>query len=278
MWSTPRPLVIAHKPGYVYWTNSLAVGLRDRLHLVFANVRVQPDGTLYYGASHLCSDDGGETWSDYGSAPVGPTPVPAEHLPLLHGHESPDRTASQAYLDGHAAPGPANREYLQMLLSNVVVDPRGTPHVVCHSGIDGTAELWSHTAAGWRARPLTAAALSGAPGFRIHMQSSLSCDHTGTLYAALMLEPTPDPIWGPNGTWVVRLRIPPAGADIAVEQICVPDETVAQWLPAQEQPGWAPLDHKPALLYTRGTNAGGFSANVNETTTQAWLIRSHSQS
>jgi hypothetical protein len=104
------------------------------------------------------------------------------------------------------------------------------------------------------------------------MQSSLSCDRAGTLYAALMIEPTSDPIWGPNGTRIVCLRIHPSHPEIAVEPICEPDETVAQWLPAQEQPGWVPLDHTPALLYTRGTNAGGFELNKNETATQVWLI------
>jgi hypothetical protein len=57
------------------------------------------------------------------------------------------------------------------------------------------------------------------------------------------------------------------------EPVCPPDETVAQWLPAQEHPGAAPLDHKPALLYTRGVNAGGFSANVNRQAAQVWLAR-----
>jgi hypothetical protein len=48
-WTPPQRLVVAEKPGYIYWTNGLAVGPNDALHLVFGNTRVREDESLLYG-------------------------------------------------------------------------------------------------------------------------------------------------------------------------------------------------------------------------------------
>ena len=274
IWSEPRPLVVAQKPGYVYWTNALATGPNDRVHLAFANVRVLPDGGFYFGASHICSEDSGATWRDFGDGIIGAEPVSVEALALLEGEPSPDRIASPTFWKTHAEPGPTNREYLHMLLSNVAVDLAGEPHVVYHNGLLGTATLWSHTPSGWRAIDLTKTATRDASGYRIHQQSSLSYDTSGQLRVALMIEPTSECVWGPNGTRIVYLVVDQESPEIKVQHITEPDEAVAQWLPALEQPGLAPMDHEPVLLYTRGVNAGGFSANKNQTATEVWFVQS----
>ena len=43
------------------------------------------------------------------------------------------------------------------------------------------------------------------------------------------------------------------------------------WTPSLERWCWhAPVD-RPALLYTRGLNAGGYSSNVNSVKTEVWI-------
>jgi len=272
-WTPPRPLVRAHKPGYVYWTNGLTSGPTGRLHLVFGNTRVLADGALYYGASHLYSDNVGHTWSSFKAGPIESTPAGAEAIPCLEDELSPARIQSSKHQRSFKQPGPQNFNYQQLVLSNPVVDDDGTPHVVVHNGLQGSADLWSHVGGHWTARALTNALTRGDRQKRVHMQSSLSLDGRGRLHAALMIEPTRQCVWGPPGTYIVRVLASCASRVLKAEDVCLPDKGSAQWLPALAHHAWAGGGSVLPLLYTRGRNAGGFGSNKNKLATEVWFVR-----
>jgi hypothetical protein len=269
-WSTPQPLVRAAKRGYVYWTHALALGSNGAVHLVFANTRPRAGGSRYHGASHLLSEDGGLSWRQLGGEPLS-LPVAVTDLTLIEGPDAPDRIEPPDYEEAHAAPGPLNYNYLQMLLSNPVVDDEGAPWVVVHNGLTGGAALYQGTEAGWSGVPLLGAVRGLYPGWRIHQQSTLSRHADGTLDAVLMVAPQDVPGWGPDETELVRLWITPEGKIHSVAPVCAPDSAAAHWLPSFERGSGAVSPDLPALLYTRGRNAGGFDQNVNELSTEVWL-------
>jgi len=273
VWSPPRPIVKAQKPGYVYWTNALAAGPKGRLHLVFGNPRALRDGSTYYGASHLHSDDGGETWASFDAGPIGSTPAAAESIPCLENEPSPARIQSAAHRRSCDQPGPRHFHYQKLLLSNPVVDDDGAPHVIVHNGLDGTAELWSHVGGHWTARSLTDVLTQGDSKKRVHMQSSLSLDGRGRLNAALVIEPTRQCVWGPPGTYIVRVLVSRTSRALKAETVCRPEKDTAQWLPALAHRAAGGCGSALPLLYTRGHNAGGFNSNKNTLATEVWLVR-----
>ncbi len=270
-WTPARTLVMADKPGYIYWTNSLAIGADDALHLVLGNTRVLAGGALLYGASHIFSADGGETWRDDHGA-VMSLPTPAAGVAMMVGGNCPDRVESVAHEQAHDRPGPRNLNYLQIILSNVVVDPDGVVHVVLHNGLTGTADLMSRTATGgWTAQPLTAAATNGDPASRVHVQSSLALLPDGRLRAALMVEQTDECVWGPPGTHIALVEIAKDGTPPTRVGATPSQPDCAHWLPAQPQCGPTPPQRVPPLLYTKGKNAGGFDQNKNVVETEVIL-------
>lgn len=266
-WTDPAVLVRAHKPGYVYWTNGAAACPDGAVHLVFGNPRVVGDGALHYGASHLRSDDGGETWApDDGDARQAP--ITGESIPDLGDAGDASRRQSAEDQAEYEAPGPENYNYQQMNLSNPVVSADGALHVILHHNRRGTAALWSLRDGGWSARQLSEAVLDEGGG-RVHPQSSLSVDRSGTLHAALMVAPTENCVWGPPGTYLVRATVD--GDRVSAAPVSAPEPGVAQWLPAFHQPPLSGLDRSPAILYTRGVNAGGFGNNQNALNTEVIL-------
>ena len=270
-WSTPQSLVRAEKRGYVYWTNALALGPNGTVHLVCANTRPRAGGSRYHGASHLLSEDGGLSWRQLGGGPLS-LPVAVTDLALIEGPDAPDdRIEPPDYEEAHAAPGPLNYNYLQMLLSNPVVDDEGMPWVVVHNGLTGGAVLYRGAAAGWAGVPLLGAVHGLYPGWRIHQQSTLSRHADGTLDVVLMVAPQDAPGWGPDETELVRLWITPGGEMHSVAPVCAPDSAAAHWLPSLERGSGAVPPDLPALLYTSGRNAGGFDQNVNALNTEVWL-------
>ena len=273
-WTPPQALVRAHKPGYIYWTNGLASGPTGRLHLVFGNTRVLGDGSLYYGASHLYSDNVGHTWASFKAGPIGATPAAAEAIPCLEDERSSDRIQSSAQQQSCKQPGPRNFNYQQLVLSNPVVDDDGTPHVVVHNGLQGTAELWSCAHDNWTPRPLTGVLTQNGQRQRVHMQSSLSLDGRGRLIAALMIEPTRQCVWGPPGTYIARVLASCAPGALKAKTVCPPDKDSAQWLPSLAHRASADDGSALPLLYTRGRNAGGFGSNKNQLPTEVWFVRS----
>lgn len=271
-WTAARALVEAEKPGYIYWTNGLATGPGGSVHLVFGNTRVMADGALLYGASHLVSADGGATWTTSAGEALA-LPAPVRSVPLINRDEDARRVQSLASQDANREQGPLNVNYQQILLSNPVVDPAGAVHVVVHNGLAGTADLLSCVAGEWRARALTDIATRGDARWRVHLQSSLSADRGGRLHAALMLQPAGQGAWGERGTHPVRVVIEPETFVMTAETVAASDAACAQWLPAWEHAGGGCYPEAPALLFTRGENAGGYAQNENDVEAEVWLCR-----
>ena len=268
-WSEPRALVVAEKAGYIYWTNELALGPEGRIHLAFSNTRPLADGSFYYGASHLFSDDSGDSWRQLGCGSLSPGGLSVSDLSLIEGQMAPERIEPSEHRAAHSAPGPRNAEYLQMNLSNPVVDDDGLPAVVVHNGMEGTASLYRHDGQDWRAQPLLGEIRQVLPGWTIHMQSALSRHADGTLEAVLMAQPGGDG-WGSSGTSLVRVCVDPDG-NTQTELVRPPDPALAQWLPALQRYSWREPSDRPALVFTRGRNAGGFQNNRNDLRTEVWL-------
>lgn len=188
--------------------------------------------------------------------------------------ECPDRVQSFLDQQERGQPGPRNGNYLQIILSNPVVDASGVVHVVLHNGLTGTADLMSRSTAGhWTARSLTAAATSGARNSRVHIQSSLALLPDGQLRAALMIEQTDESEWGAAGTGIVFVESRGNGAELKSIQVTPSDEGCAQWLPAQPHCVAAMGERLPPMLYTKGLNAGGFSNNQNAVQTEVFLCK-----
>lgn len=270
-WTSPQALVLAEKPGYIYWTNGLTVGNDDALHLVFGNTRVEADGTLLYGASHIASSDGGHTWRDDKDR-VLPIPSPVSALPLIVDEGRAARVPPRSDQHAQSQRGARSLNYQQINLSNPVVDQRGVVHVVFHNGMAGTADLMSRSAGGlWTATPLTASATQGDPRSRVHVQSSLCLREDGHLCAALMVEQTEENVWGAPGTKIVLVEVGVDGDVIGVDPVPGADADLALWLPAL--PGQTTVQpRRPVpLLYTRGVNAGGFENNKNSVETDVVL-------
>ena len=270
-WSEPRVLVRASVPGYIYWTNALAVGPEGRLHLVLGNTRQLSDGSTYYGASHIYSDDSGEHWWQFSAdRPLNP-PIDAVQLALIEGDSlDPSRrlTAERAAAVSQTRLNPI---HLQLLLSNPVIDDRGYPWVVLHNCLAGNAMVFHADDGLWHGLPLVHEVEHLLPGYRVHMQSSLSRAASGELLAALMVAPRDHPEWGPSETELVRLRISQDGLVSQAELVCRPNPMVAHWLPSFEQWCWRDPVEMPAFMYTRGINAGGGPHNVNSVNTEVWL-------
>ena len=272
-WSDIRPLVTAAKRGYVYWTNSSMVGTDNDLHLTFGVSIARPDGSIHLGAAHLLSNDGGHRWTQLGGDPLE-TPVPAESLQRIESDSfDPDRRLPPERIEG-SPPGPTNFNYLQIHLSNLVLDAVDRPNVILHNGLNGTAALYTGSRSGsWTKCDLTETVQQKLPGWKIHVQSSLSRRSDCLLEAALMAQPKGEQLWGEPGTRLVRLVLDSQGQCVSshlVEEGHAPDQ--AQWLPSLEQ--WdphAPLD-RPALTFTVGRNAGGFSQNFNDERTEVWFV------
>ena len=271
-WSEPRPLACSAVSEHSWLTNAIEVGPKGRLHVVLSNTLPVPDAgrmARYYGASHLYSDDSGLSWRQFGSAEPLALPAPAAELRRIEG----DAMDPQRIETSYGGPrGPLNSYYHKILLSNAAVDDRGRPWVIVHNLPDGTAALYRHEAsAGWVGVPLIHSVRAVLPGFEIRHCGQLSRHKDETIEAVLMAAPPAERGWGAKGTELVRLLVGPDGSIRQTELVCSPDPTMPHWLPSIER--WcphAPIE-RPALLYTRGVNAGGYSNNRNRVETEVWL-------
>lgn len=91
-----------------------------------------------------------------------------------------------------------------------------------------------------------------------------------------MLQPAGSGAWGEPGTHLVRVVIEPDDAtptSMSAETLAAPDEACAQWLPAWEHAGGGRFPEVPALLFTRGENAGGYAQNENDVEAEVWFCR-----
>ncbi|MBM4037637.1 MAG: hypothetical protein FJ290_03905 [Planctomycetes bacterium] len=271
-WSAPRVLVTSAVTEHSWLTNAIEVGPKGRLHLVFTNTLPVADAgpdARYYGASHLYSDDAGETWRQFGRAEPLKEPAPAATLSRIEG-DTLDPARIETKYGG--APGPLNSYYHKILLSNATIDEGGRPWVIMHNLLTRAASLFRHDDAdGWVATPLLDAVRSVLPGFHIQHCGQLSRRRDGTIEAVLMVAPEGERAWGTKGTELVRLLVGPAGAIRKTELVCLREADMPHWLPSLERwCGHAPIE-RPALLYTRGINAGGYQHNRNSVNTEVWL-------
>jgi len=272
IWSDPRVLAMSAVSEHSWLTNSIEVGPDGRLHVVFSNTlpfpKEGPNGR-YYGASHLYSDDSGETWRQFAGTKPLTLPAPAAELKRIEGDAMhPERI--ETHYGGPA--GPLHSYYHKILLSNVAVDDRGRPWVILHNLLRGEAELYRHEQdSGWMATPLYDSACAVLPKFRIQHCGQLSRHQDGTVEAVLMVAPKSERGWGSKGTELVRLLVDPNGSVRHAELVRPCDPDMPHWLPSIERWCWHAPIAKPALLYTRGINAGGYQHNRNSVDTEVWL-------
>jgi hypothetical protein len=271
-WSEPRVLAKNAVSEHSWLTNAIEVGPKGRLHVVLSNTLPVPGAgpaARYYGASHLYCDDSGNSWRQFGAGgPLG-LPAPGDKLRRIES-ETLDPQRIEAQYGGPR--GPLNSYYHKILLSNVAVDEQGRPWVVLHNLLEGTARLYRHQeSAGWVGVPLDDAVCSILPGHHIRHCGQLSRHGDGTIEVVLMVAPEAERGWGTKGTELVRVLASPDGSIRRSELVCPTDPEMPHWLPSIERFCWhAPID-RPALLYTRGINAGGYSRNRNRVETEVWL-------
>jgi len=267
-WSAPHPLVRQAVKEHSWLSNAIEVGPSNRLHAVFSNTLPLPDkgaDARYFGASHLYSDDAGQTWCQFDGTVLDHLPADAATLERIEGAAlAPERI--EAHYGGKS--GPLNSYYHKMVLSNPVVDERGRPWVIVHNLLAGDAQLYRHEGGGkWIGTRLTAT----LPGYRIQHCGQLSRHRNGTIETVLMVSPVAQTGWGENGTTLIRLQFDAEGRETRRTLVRKPETDIPTWMPSLER--WcphAPFD-RPALLYTRGRNAGGYSNNVNNIKTEVWL-------
>jgi len=272
-WSEPRVLVHMAVSEHSWLTNAIEVGESGRLHLVFSNtlpVAAQGPEARYYGASHLYSDDAGQTWRQFGDA--GPLALPADAAGLAR-IEGPAMAPER--IEAHyrrVEPLALSSYYHKMVLSNPVIDSRGRPWVIVHNLLAGDAQLYRHEEGGlWIGIPLREPVRAVLPGYRIQHCGQLARHGDGSIEAVLMVSPEAELAWGAGGTTLVRLVFDGEGRELRKELVAQPEPGMPQGLPSIER--WCPHAPvgRPALLYTRGVNAGGGKQNVNDVKTEVRL-------
>lgn len=254
-WSVPTTIAVAATPWYTSWTNALAIGPDNVLHLVLGAYRLLDDGCACYGAAHLLSDDGGEHWRQLGGAPLQ-LPVDIAALELIEPAAlEPGRLATPTQLasieESHL------RFSLRMTLSNVLADHAGQPWVIVHDTLNMHAALYGAIEGLWRSTNLSPAVDRVLPGWGVCPQSSLSRHADGTLEAVLMAAPLDRPLWGAKETELVRVLLDDHGEIRSSGLVRAADDRVAHWLPSLEHWDWNHPFDRPALLYTSGSNCGG---------------------
>ena len=271
-WSKPRLLTQSAVSEHSWLTNAIEVGPKDRLHAVISNtlpVPKQGPDARYFGASHLYSDDAGETWRQFGHDGALEPLVASEKLERIEGRTlAADRTEAK-----YAGPnGPLHSYYHKMVLSNPVVDDEGWPWVIVHNLLQGDAALYHfESSRGWVGVALREAAAKLWPESHIRHCGQLARHRDGTLEAVLMLSPAAATGWGAKETTLARLTFSTGGQLLRSQLVRPLDAAAPQWLPSIERYcPHAALD-RPALLYTRGLNAGGYSNNKNSVETEVWV-------
>ncbi|HUT37607.1 MAG TPA: BNR-4 repeat-containing protein [Planctomycetota bacterium] len=271
-WSQALALVQASVREHTWLTNAIALGPEGHVHLVFSNTRALPDLSYCYGASHICSTDSGATWRQLGADTPLSLPAEAARLALIDQDAlRPDRTHSRDERAKWLKPGPLNYYYNEILLSNPVTDDAGRPSAVVHDNLRGEAALFRARDGSWTAMPLHEEARRILPGFLVQGPSSLSRHADGTLEVLLTLRPASARGWGAPGTALVRVLVGPGEGAKQARLVREPEPGLAHWLPSLEHWSWNAPSPRPALVYTRGINAGGYANNVNPIETEVWL-------
>ncbi|MBN2295292.1 MAG: BNR-4 repeat-containing protein [Pirellulales bacterium] len=270
-WSRPRTLIRASVKDHTWLTNAIEAGPDGRLHVVLNHTRPLEGGARYYGASHIYSDDSGKTWRQFGDTEPLKLPVEVAHLKRLESDGINQKRVEPNVGSWDKLPGPLNSYYHQLLLSNLVIDEAGRPWVIVHNILTGDARLYHAQDDKWVGQSLLSAVEAILPEFNITHCGQLSRHNDGALDVVLMVAPKRSPGWGPKETELVRLQISTDGRIGPARQVCEPDPTAANWLPSIERWSWNAPIGSPALIFTRGINAGGYSANRNSVNTEVRL-------
>lgn len=271
-WSEPITLASSAVSEHSWVTNSIEVGPSGRLHVVLSNTLPVPSAgpnARYYGASHLYSDDSGETWRQFGDAGPLVLPAPGAELKRIESDTMQSERIEAKY--GGAA-GPLNSYYHKILLSNVTVDENDQPWVIVHNLLEGTARLYHHeNSTGWMGIPLDQAVRAVLSGFHILHCGQVSRHRDGTIEAVLMVAPKDQRAWGAKGIELARLLFGADGAIRRTDLVCPIEPDMPHWLPSIERWCWHAPVERPMLLYTRGINAGGYQHNRNRVKTEIRL-------
>jgi hypothetical protein len=263
-WTPAVPLVRAVKRWYVTWTNSLAVGPDNALHLVFAVSKFIDKVNPYFGAAHIYSPDGGRSWRQYGGQPLT-LPVDAAAVATIEdpaeaaGRTMPAEQWQKLPDSDHAKLAVT----LQMLLSNLVVDGAGRPWVVVHNTLEKAADLYGAENGRWRRKAeLLPTVQHIMPGYSISEQSALSRHGCGYLEAVLMIvplrgrQPRSFVGWQSSDLQLLRILLDEQGQVLGARLVSAVDPQKATWLPNLEKWDWNhPFDH-PALLFSSGPCGG----------------------
>ena len=277
-WSEPRPLVRAAVPVHTWTTHALEMGPEGRVHLVLSNTQTLPDGAWYFGASHIYSDDSGDSWRQLGEARLLAPAVDAGSLRRIEGDalDAP-RTLSATEKARLPGSGPSQYYYFKILLSNPVIDESGRPWVVVHNLLRGEAELYRAGEGAWIGTPLGEALRATLPDHHISHMGQLSRHKDGTMEVVLTV--VPDDVeshrYGARGSKLVRTLVDASGVPRTCNLVCEPDpEGTPDWQPNIQRPTWPATMVRPALLWTRGVNSHTLTeahTNVNQVTTEVWL-------
>ena len=267
-WSKPRPLIRASVTDHTWMTNAIEVGPEGRLHMVLSNTISLPDSARYYGASHIYSDDSGETWRQFGDARPLELPVDVPKLKRIEGDDLAKDRIEQNVKPWYERPLSLNSYNHQLLLSNVIVDDSGRPWTIVHNLLAWDAKLYHAEDGKWIGVPLLPAVNEILPQFQITHCAQLSRHKNGTIEAVLMVAPKGAREWGGKKTELVRIPITPGGQVGQAQLVCKPNPEIARWLPSIERWTWNAPNDNPALLFTQGFNA---SNNKNKLNMEVWL-------
>ena len=228
-WSEPVALVDAAVPdGYTQYTNALAVGRDDSIHLAFHVYDLHPAGGKAVG--YLKSTDGGETWGL-----ADGTAVELPFTPEMPGMIEQD-------------PG------FDMRAGNVALSPAGLPYFTVTHGERGDEKphstlLWRWTGSEWASADLTERVRRLMPG--AHGRHGTLCfDDRGGLWVTV--ECSLNGGWGDPTARVFVLYSPDRGVNFEALQVSEPDTTASNWFPSIERSTGHNRVGIPHLVYTIG--------------------------
>ena len=227
-WSEPVALVEAAVPdGYTQYTNALAVGADDSLHLVFHVYDLHPAAGKAVG--YLRSTDAGDSWALADGTPVD--------LPF-----SPKKP-------GMVEQGPE----LDMRACNVALSPEGHPYFIAahFETTPSLTRLWHWDGQAWQSTDLTPAIQEQLPGGGTS-RGTLSFDASGGLWVALEAGGKNEE--GDSISWIAVLYSADRGETFAAVLASPPSPggDVRNWYPSLERQTNHHEVGVPHLVYTCG--------------------------
>lgn len=281
-WSPARALVRGAVEEHNWTFHGCAIDAEERLHCCFVHSlpldaegrimpatpggvqQYRPHQACYYGASHLWSADGGESWTQTGAALALPAPMP--DLARIEGATLDPARIEQSPTRPGGSYG--NSYYNYMTLSAPLAARDGSLWLILHNQLTGRAELCRWRDGKWQRERLVAAPGNFAEPLRFINFSTLTQRADGRVEVVLTvsgdLRGGNRPGFGTPGTTLLRMRCAEDGAVEEQELIEQPGAR-ALWLPNFERAEPGLLRDAPALLCTRGLNAhNNYSDNRNE--------------